>query len=137
MSRATDREPRPRRARGAQESLAQIVLVFESVIVFLAGLVVYGLNVLPEGIADWWGIVGGSVLALLMIAASGTVRWRWGIITGWVLQVVLLAGALLVPAIVIVVLVFGGIWAYATIKGAALDRRNAHLAAELADANGD
>lgn len=131
------RAPRQRRARGAQESLAQIVLVFESVIVFLAGLAVYGLKVLPEGIDAWWAIVGGAVFAALMVAASGVVRWRWGIVVGWVMQIVLALAAFLVPAILIVALIFGGMWAYATIKGAALDRRNARLAAEPTLANGD
>jgi hypothetical protein len=131
------RTPRPRRARGAAESLAQIVLVFESVIVFLAGLAVYGLKALPAGIEPWWGVVGGSVFAVLMVAASGVVRWRWGIAVGWAMQVVLALAAFLVPAILIVALIFGGMWAYATIKGAALDRRNARLAASDPLANGD
>jgi hypothetical protein len=134
---AGGRAPRQRRARGARESLGQIILAFESIVVFLAGLAVFGLRAVPDSIEPWWGIVGGSVLAVLMIAACGTLRWRWGIVTGWVLQLVLLAGAVLVPSILIVGLIFGGLWAYATIKGAALDRRNARLAAELADANGD
>jgi hypothetical protein len=129
--------PRERRRRGAQESLGQVVLGFESVIVFLAGLVVFGLKALPAGVEPWWGIVGGAVVAVLMIATSGTLRWRGGIVTGWVLQFVLLAAAILVPAILIVALIFGGMWAYATIKGASLDRRNARRAAEYADANGD
>ena len=131
------RPPRVRRARGAQESLAQIILVFESVIVFLAGLAVYGLKALPAGIEPWWGVVGGSVFALLMLAASGVVRWRWGIVVGWVMQVVLASAAFLVPAILIVAIIFGGMWAYATIKGAALDRRNARFAADQSLANGD
>jgi hypothetical protein len=131
------RTARPRRVRGAQESLAQIVLVFESVIVFLAGLSVYGLKVLPGGIEPWWGIVGGTVFAALMLAASGVVRWRWGIVLGWVMQVVLALAGFLVPAILIVALIFGGMWGYATIKGAALDRRNARLAADAPLANGD
>lgn len=131
------RPPRPRRVRGAQESLAQVVLAFESIVVFLAGLVVYGLDALPEGVASWWGIVGGSTVALVMLLVSGTVRWRGGIVVGWVLQVVLASAAVLVPAILIVALLFGGMWAYATIKGAALDRHNARLAAEEPPSNGD
>lgn len=137
MTDKTQRAPRPRRRRGAAESLGQVILVFESIIVFLAGLVVFGLKALPESMEPWWGIVLGSVLAVLMIAASGTLRWRWGLVTGWVLQFVLLAGALLVPTIAVVALIFGGLWAYGTIKGAQLDRRNARLAATHADVNGD
>ena len=128
---AASAEPvRVRRQRGAAESLGAIVLVFESIVVFLGGLVIYGLRALPEGIAPWWGIVAGAVLALLMIALSGMLRHRWGIALGWALQFVVVLGAVLVPALALVGLIFGGMWGYATIKGASLDRRNARPAAE-------
>jgi hypothetical protein len=120
---------KPRRARGAAESLGAIVLAFESIIAFLAGLVIYGLKALPASLEPWWGIVAGVVVALLMIATTRVLRYRWGIVLGWVLQVVVALGALLVPALAIVALIFGGMYGYATIKGAALDRRNARLAA--------
>ena len=123
-------EPRARRARGAAESLATIVLGFESIVAFLAGLVIYGLRALPEAIAPWWGIVAGGVLALLMVVTTRFTRSRWGIALGWALQAVVALGAFFVPALALVALVFGGMYAYATIKGAALDRRNARLAAE-------
>ena len=127
---SADRAPRPRRARGAAESLATIVLGFESIVAFLAGLAVYGLRALPAGIEPWWGVVAGAVLALLMIATTRVVRYRWGIVLGWVLQGIVALGAFLVPALAIVALIFGGMYGYATIKGASLDRRNAQLAAE-------
>ena len=131
MDRVTaDQQPRARRPRGAAESLASIVLAFESIIAFLAGLVIYGLQALPAPLAPWWGIVAGSVVAVLMIITTRLVRYPWGIAVGWVLQVVILLGALLVPALALVALIFGGMYAYATIKGAALDRRNARLAAD-------
>ena len=123
-------QPKPRRPRGAAESLATIVLGFESIVVFLGGLVVYGLTALPASIEPWWGIVAGAVLALLMILTTRLVRYRWGIVLGWVLQAIVLLGAFLVPALAIVALIFGGMYGYATIKGAALDRRNARLAAD-------
>lgn len=122
------RSRRPRRARGAAESLASIVLGFESIVVFLGGLVVYGLKALPEPLAPWWGIVGGSVLAVLMIATSSVVRHRWGIALGWLWQLVVVLSGFVVPALALVGLVFGAMYAYATIKGSALDRRNAHRA---------
>ncbi|MBN9179425.1 DUF4233 domain-containing protein [Microbacterium sp.] len=126
-----------RRHRGAAESLGQIVLAFESIIVFLGGLAIYGLKVLPAGIEPWWGIVAGAALALLMLLTSGVLRHRWGIVVGWALQVVLALGGILVPALLIVAVVFGGMWAYATIKGASLDRRNARLMSEANTSNGD
>ena len=121
--------PRQRRARGAAESLGAIVLGFESIIVFLGGLVIYGLRQTPGGLEPWWGIVAGTVLAILMIATTGLLRHRWGIVLGWVLQGIVLLGALLVPALAIVAVIFGAMYAYATIKGGTLDRRNAARAA--------
>jgi hypothetical protein len=129
--------PRPRRARGAAESLGSIVLAFESIIVFLGGLAIFGLKALPESVPQWWGIVAGSVLALVMILTARFLRYRWGIILGWVLQVIVALGGFLVPGLFLVALIFGGMWAYATIKGASLDARNARLAAEADTPNGD
>lgn len=128
--------PRPaRRRRGAAESLGAIVLGFESVVVFLGGLTVFGLRATPDGIEPWWGIVAGSVLAVAMILLAGFLRHRWAIVAGWILQAIVLAGGFAVPALFLVGLIFGGLWAYATIKGASLDARNAQRAAE--SGNGD
>ena len=122
--------PRERRPRGAVESLATIVLAFESVVVFLGGLAIYGLKALPDPVEQWWGIVAGVVVAVLMILTTRVVRYPWGIGLGWSLQVVVALGAILVPSLGLVALIFGGMYGYATIKGAALDRRKAqHLAA--------
>lgn len=137
MSPREPRAPRERRPRGAQESLGAVVLGFESIVVFLGGLVVYGLKVLPWGIEPWWGIVGGVVMAVAMVATSGLLRHRWAIVVGWVLQVILALGGILVPALAVVALIFGGMWAYATIKGAALDRANARRAADPDLSNGE
>ena len=128
-------EPRTRRTRGAAESLASVVLGFESIVVFLGGLVLFGLEALPEGIEPWWGIVAGSVLAVLLIATAGVVRHTWGIALGWFWQLLIVLGGLLEPALALVGLIFGAMYAYATIKGASLDRRNAQRAAE--QPNGD
>jgi hypothetical protein len=126
-----------RRQRGALESLGAVVLGFESVIVFLGGLVVYGLKVLPFGIDPWWGVVGGVVMALAMVVVSALLNRRGAVWAGWGLQVLLLLGGFLVPALAVVALIFGGMWAYATIKGAALDRENARRAAQPNLSNGE
>ena len=128
--------PRPRRTRGAAESLGSIVLAFESMIVFLGGLSVFGLKALPEPIPQWWGIVGGTVLAVVMVLTGRVLRYRWGIVLGWVLQGIVALGGFLVPALSLVAVIFGGMWGYATIKGASLDARNARLA-EADTPNGD
>ncbi|MFV0373152.1 DUF4233 domain-containing protein [Microbacterium sp.] len=126
---------RARRRRGAAESLAAVVLGFETIVVFLGGLVIYGLDALPEGIAPWWGIVVGTVLAVLMAATVGVLRHSWGIGLGWFWQLLVALGAVIVPALGVVALIFGAMYGYATIKGGALDRRNA--AGSHHDANGE
>lgn len=103
--------------------LGSVVLIFESVVVFLGGLCVYGLAGTPSGVPAWWAIVGGVLLALLMILASGVTRFRWGIIVGWVLQVVVLACAFFNLAFIAVALVFGGMWVYAMTTAARLTRQ--------------
>ena len=123
---------RPRRVRGAAESLTSIVLGTEAVVVFLGGLTVHGLRALPEPIPSWWGIVGGTVLALAIVVSARFTGRRWGIVLGWAWQGVVLLSALLVPAMLFVTLVFGGMFAYATIKGTALDRRRAAFEAQAA-----
>ncbi|MDL5350356.1 DUF4233 domain-containing protein [Microbacterium sp. zg-YB36] len=137
MERVSAAAPQPRRTRGAAESLGSIVLVFEAIVAFLAGLAIYGLRVLPEGVEPWWGIVAGSVVAVLMVITAGLLRHRWAVAFGWVLQVTVALGAVFVPAILLIALMFGAMWAYATIKGASLDRRNARLVAEAEQRNGD
>ena len=127
------RAPRVRRQRGARESLASIVLGCETLVVFLGGLVLYGLKALPAGLEPWWGIVIGSVLAVLLVVTSAFVRYDWGIALGWFWQLVIVLAGFLEPALAVVGLVFGAMYAYATIKGGSLDRRNAARAATNGD----
>ncbi|MGV9193160.1 DUF4233 domain-containing protein [Microbacterium sp. MC2] len=127
---------RVRRVRGARESLASIVLGLETVVVFLGGLTLHGLDALPN-VPSWWGIVAGVVFAVVLVLTIPVLRYRWGIALGWVWQVIIAAGGFIVPALLFVALIFGGMYAYATIKGGALDARNARLAAQTPDTNGD
>lgn len=126
-----DSQPRPRRVRGAAESLSSIALGTEAIVVFLGGLTVHGLRALPDPIPSWWGIVGGTVLAIALVISARFTGHRWGIVLGWAWQGIVLVSALLVPAMVFVILVFGGMYAYATIKGAALDQRRAEMESQF------
>lgn len=120
----SDQAPRPARApRTLVQKLAPVVLGFEAIIVLLAGLTIFGLNALPEPIPQWWAIVGGGVVALAMIAVAGMITKPWAITVGWVLQVIVALSAFFEPTILFVALVFGGMWAYATIGGARVDAR--------------
>lgn len=123
MSADAPRARAPRPPRTLVQKLAPIVLGFEAIVVFLAGLTVFGLKTLPAGIEQWWAIIGGAVLGLACIAVAGMVTKPWAITAGWVIQVIVALSAILVPAILLVVVIFGGMWAYATIGGARLDAR--------------
>ncbi|MFB7252333.1 DUF4233 domain-containing protein [Microbacterium sp. NPDC056234] len=123
MSDAQPVSRRPRAQRTLVQKLAPIVLGFEAIVVFLGGLTIFGLRALPDAIPDWWAIVGGVVMALACIAIAGLIMKPWAITAGWIVQVIVALSAILVPAMLMVVLVFGGMWAYATIMGAKLDAR--------------
>jgi hypothetical protein len=122
-SPAAGERPTIVRRTSVQRSLGSIVLGFESVIVFLAALVAFGLKAVPPVPA----LVGGAVLCLALVGTAGLLRYRWGFIVGWVLQVLILASALLVPLMLVVVAVFGSMWVYCMIRGAKIDRTNAAL----------
>ncbi|CAH0165466.1 MULTISPECIES: DUF4233 domain-containing protein [unclassified Microbacterium] len=112
-----------RAPRTLVQKLAPIVLGFEAIVVVLAGLTIFGLKSLPEDIPQWWAIIGGLIVAVAMIALAGLITKPWAIPAGWVLQAIVALSAIFVPAILLVVLVFGGMWAYATIVGARVDAR--------------
>ncbi|WP_337457899.1 DUF4233 domain-containing protein [Microbacterium sp. KHB019] len=112
-----------RAPRTLVQKLAPIVLGFEAIVVILAGLTIFGLKSLPENIPQWWAIIGGLIVAVAMIALAGLITKPWAIPAGWVLQAIVALSAIFVPAILLVVLVFGGMWAYATIVGARVDAR--------------
>lgn len=112
-----------RKSEPLAAKLGAVILGFESIVMILGGLVIYGLASLPWGVPSWWAIVGGAVLAALMMVAAGAARFQWGITFGWILQLVVLACAVFNLAFILVFLVFGGMWAYAMITSARLARQ--------------
>ena len=115
------RPTRRARRRGAAESLLSIVLVLEAMSLFFVMLVVNGRDLVPTGVAFGGGL-GAIVLVLLV---SRTLRWRWGIVLGWVVQLGLVACGLLDPVMYVVAGVFVALWTYCLVKGTQLDRLNA------------
>lgn len=110
------------RGSSLRQSLASIILVFEAVVMFFAALTIFGLKALPALPA----LGGGAAVCVLLLAAAGIVmRFNRGYILGWVLQAVIVAACFLVPMLAIVAVIFIGLWVYAMIKGAAVDREKA------------
>ncbi len=112
---------RARRQRGLRETLGTIVLGLEIVVVFLGSLALFGLGALPAGLA----LGGGAAVVVLSIVAIGTLRTIVGVVLGWIVQAILLAGGLLLTELYIVGALFVALWAYCMIVGGRIDRRNA------------
>ncbi|MFB2556278.1 DUF4233 domain-containing protein [Herbiconiux liangxiaofengii] len=117
------------RGASVRQSLASIVLGFESIVMFFAALVIFGLKALPAPLA----LGGGAALCLLLIANVALLKFRWGYALGWVLQAVIVATCFLVPTLAIVAAIFIGLWVYCMIKGAQIDREKAAWAAAQRD----
>lgn len=129
MSDATTPEPGPASApRSLRRTLASMVLGFEILIVFLAALVIWGLAPTENGtwgLPPWVALVAGGALIVLLVLTIGLLRYRWGYVVGWVLQVLIIAAGFLNPAMFFVGALFGGMWWYCMIVGARLDRDRA------------
>ncbi|MCU1347639.1 MAG: hypothetical protein JWO56_669 [Acidobacteria bacterium] len=120
--------PVPRRQRSLREMLGSIVLGFELLVVFLGALVLFGLHSLPA----WVALGGGAAVVVLVIAAIGLLRNTVGVVLGWIVQLIVVAAGILVPAFFIVGAIFTAMWAYCMIAAARIDRNN-QAAARAAD----
>jgi hypothetical protein len=109
---------RPRTPRTARQDLGSIILGFELIVVFLGGLVLFGLKSLPAAIA----LGGGLAMVVAMAATILLLRFNWAFVLGWILQLIVVAAGFLVPAFFIVGVIFTGMWTYAMVTGAKLDR---------------
>lgn len=103
---------RVRRGRSAREQLLSTVLALEAVVVVFASFVAYGLSGLDPVVVF---VVGGGLIAVLFVVAA-LQRFPWAVWLGWAMQVVLLATGFVVPMMVLVMVVFGGMWVWAFVR---------------------
>ncbi len=75
-------------------------------------------------------LLAGSLLAVLCILDAGLLRRPWGITLGWALQVATLACAFIVPAMLVVGLLFGALWVLALVQGRAMDEHTRRVDAQ-------
>jgi len=87
------------------------VLALEAIVVLLAipAVIVTGWLNAPAGVF----IGGGIALAVALIVLAGAVTRPRAIVVGWVLQGLVFACGVLVPAMFIIGIVFGLLWFYA------------------------
>jgi hypothetical protein len=100
--------------------LLGVVLGTQGLAVFFGALVTRGLALAsgPETSSSFWLI---TVLAILFIVNAALLRRPWAVTLGWLLQVATLACALVIPAMLVVEVVFGALWVTALVQGRKMD----------------
>lgn len=101
--------------------LAGIVLGFQSPVMAFGALTAWGLLGAqgdPNATLYLWV---GLALAVLCVVAAGLLRRPAGFALGWVIEFATLASALVVLPMLVVGLIFGGLWVTAIVQGRKMD----------------
>ncbi len=109
--------------------LAASVLVFEAIVVALAIPAALALGSADPSAVGWW--FGGAAVGCLL--AAGLLRRPAGYLLGSLLQVVVVASGVLLPAMYLLGGVFAALWVAALVLG----RRGERIRAERAGGAGD
>ncbi|MEP7016474.1 MAG: DUF4233 domain-containing protein [Actinomycetota bacterium] len=105
------------------QRLAGTVIGTQGLAVFFGALVARGLaSAKGEDISSTFLLLG-SVLAVLCILDAGLLRRPWGVTLGWGLQIATFASAIVVPAMLVVAILFAALWLTALAQGRAMDER--------------
>ena len=118
-ARAAGGAPRAPRARSVKRSLASIVLGFETIVVFLAALVFFGLGALPPVLA----LGGGALLCLIMLATVALLRYWWAYAVGWAIQAIIVLSGFLNPVMFFIGAIFAAMWVYCMVNGTKIDHQ--------------
>jgi hypothetical protein len=106
--------------------LGSAVLAFEAVVVLLATSLATSNGSVQDVRLAW---ILGLLLMALLLAAIGTLRRPWGVVVGWVLQVLVLATALVVGwSMVVIGGIFVVLWFVAVRTGRQVDALRAAAA---------
>lgn len=98
--------------------IAAAVLVFEGLVVFFATLVALDLSDVGSGTV--WAV--GGTLSVACLLAAGLLRRPGGYVVGSVLQLLVVAAGLVVPAMFFLGAVFAGLWFFALYLGGRVAR---------------
>lgn len=121
----------PKKRRSTKVLFASTVLLLEAFVVLFGMLAVFGLhrNEIPAAVVFPVGI--GLCLAYVFTCAVLTKPW--GVALGWVLQLVLILGGLVEPAMYVVGGLFAVAWWYGIRTGIRIDREAAQREREQAE----
>ena len=98
------------------------VLVGQGISISLGALVARGIAIANDDSRADAYLWGGLGLAVLCLLAAGLMRTRLGLPLGWLCQALTLASALVVPTMLLVGLIFLGLWIVCLVQGAKIER---------------
>jgi len=110
--------------------LLGLVIGTEGLAVFFGALVARGLASAKSSPTSGSFLLLGSLLAVLCLLDAGLLRQPWGITAGWILQVATLACAFVVPAMLLVGLLFAALWLTALVQGRKMDEHTRRVDAQ-------
>lgn len=110
--------------------LLGVVIGTQGLVVFFGALVARALAAIEGSGTSGSFLAVGSVLAVACILDAGLFRRPWGVTVGWVLQAATLACALIVPAMLLVGLLFGALWLTALVQGHNMDEHTRRIDAQ-------
>lgn len=111
--------------------LCSSVLAMEAVVVLLATSLATSVGSVSNSALAW---TLGLLLMVLLALAPATLRFRWGLTAGWILQLLVMLSAIVVGwAMLVVGGIFVVLWWLAIQNGSRVDRLKAEAAAREAD----
>jgi hypothetical protein len=110
--------------------MAATVLAGQSIAVFFGALVARGIGASTGDAASSAYLWVGSGLAVLCILAAGLMRRPFGVTLGWLIEVATFVSAVVVPAMLVVGVIFTALWVTCLVQGHRIDTLQATWAAE-------
>lgn len=103
--------------KSVKRQLGSMILAFEAFVVFFGTLVAFGLKVADPQIV--WGF--GLTFSAVLILTPGYLGRKGSYIFAWALQVLLLVVSFFIPWMLLIAIIFVGLFGWAMIAGATID----------------
>lgn len=103
--------------KSVRRQLGSMILAFEAFVVFFGTLVAFGLKIAEPQLV--WGF--GLAFSTVLILTPGYLGRKGSYIFAWILQVLLLVVSWFVPWMLLIAIIFVGLFGWAMIAGSAID----------------
>lgn len=110
----------PKKRRSIRVMFTSTVLGLEAFVAFFATLVIFGLR--SSDIPPAVTLTAGITLSVVLVLSCALMVKPWGVLLGWILQLVLICLGFIEPMMFLVGILFAIAWWYAVRTGRRLDR---------------